>query len=301
MKEKKIQWHPAFAAALEMEFAQDRVHLEFEREYNLNRKPLLIDALIIKKKKDVILKNEIGKLFNKYNVIEYKSMKASLSIDDVSKAQGYAHLLKSYGRSVDEVKFEDVTVTLMREAKPVSLFQYFAENGYRVSAPYSGIYYVGSGLKFPTQIVVGKELGRENHEWLSLLSNRVTRQEMEKAIRYSGMVSDKGEKELIDAILEVTVAANETIVKELMGDEHMCEALMEMMEPKIREREQKVRQASIEQGIEQGIAIGANNTARETAERLIRTGKLPLEDIADCTGLPFETVKQLESGILQSV
>ena len=120
---------------------------------------------------------------------------------------------------------------------------------------------------------------------------------MEKAIRYSGMVSDKGEKELIDAILEVTVAANETIVKELMGDERMCEALMEMMEPKIREREQKVRQASIEQG----IAIGANNTARETAERLIRTGKLPLEDIADCTGLPFETVKQMESGILQSV
>lgn len=293
MEERKIQWHPAFAAALEMEFIQDRDSLAFEREYSLNRKPLLIDALIIKKKKETALKNEIGKCFETYNVVEYKSMKAALTIDDVSKAQGYAHLLKAYGKRVDEIRFEDVTVTLVRESEPASLFRYFVEHGYRITMPYKGIYYVNGGFRFFTQIIVGKELSRENHEWLRLLSGGVTRREMERAIAYSGAVEDKREKELIDAILDVSVAANRAVVEELMGDEHMYETLMEimepriteMMEPRIREREQRAAQES----------------AKETAEKLIKKGKLTLEDIADCTGLPLETVKKLEQDALQFV
>ena len=50
-KKQKLQWHPAFAAALEMELLENKDDLEFEREYNLNRKPLLIDCLVIKRKR----------------------------------------------------------------------------------------------------------------------------------------------------------------------------------------------------------------------------------------------------------
>ena len=72
-KNKKIQWHPGFCAAAELEFRQNRKELEFYREYNLSKKPLQIDLLIIEKLKDVKIQNEIGKLFRKYNIIEYKS------------------------------------------------------------------------------------------------------------------------------------------------------------------------------------------------------------------------------------
>lgn len=49
MKETKIQWHPGFVAAMNLEFRQNRDDLVFEKEHNLNTKPLEIDLLIIKK------------------------------------------------------------------------------------------------------------------------------------------------------------------------------------------------------------------------------------------------------------
>lgn len=63
MKETKIQWHPGFVAAMNLEFAKNRQDLIFEKEYNLNTKPLEIDLLVIKKVASVRIDNEIGALF----------------------------------------------------------------------------------------------------------------------------------------------------------------------------------------------------------------------------------------------
>ena len=175
-KFEKLQWHPAFGAALKMKFIREKDSLSFDTEYPLNMKPLLIDYLIVKKVKGIVLENEIGKFFKGHNIIEYKSARDALSIDTVSKVQGYAYLYKSYGKSVDEIKLDDITTTLIRESKPRALFNYFAENGYEVSNPYSGIYYIENGLKIPMQIIVGSELSSREHEWLHLLSDKVTKQ-----------------------------------------------------------------------------------------------------------------------------
>jgi len=43
----------------------------------------------------------------------------------------------------------------------------------------------------------------------------------------------------------------------------------------------------------------AQESARETAKRMIKAGKMSLEDIADYTELSFETVKELESQTMQ--
>lgn len=72
-KEIKTQWHPAFCSAMKLELKEDKKHLEYYNEYNLNRMPLQIDLLVIKKAAKVELKNEIGKIFKGHNIIEYKS------------------------------------------------------------------------------------------------------------------------------------------------------------------------------------------------------------------------------------
>ena len=59
MKDTKIQWHPGFVAAMNLEFAKDRKNLIFEKEYNLNTKPLEIDLLVIKKKPPSALKTKL--------------------------------------------------------------------------------------------------------------------------------------------------------------------------------------------------------------------------------------------------
>ena len=43
---EKIQWHPAFCAAAELELRFNKDDLEFKREYNLSKKPLQMDLLI---------------------------------------------------------------------------------------------------------------------------------------------------------------------------------------------------------------------------------------------------------------
>ena len=48
---QKIQWHPAFCAAAELELRSNKSDLEFKREYNLSKKPLQMDLLIIEKRK----------------------------------------------------------------------------------------------------------------------------------------------------------------------------------------------------------------------------------------------------------
>lgn len=48
MDKRKLQWHPAFFAVLQIELGKDRKYLRFYAEYNLTRKPLQIDVLVVK-------------------------------------------------------------------------------------------------------------------------------------------------------------------------------------------------------------------------------------------------------------
>lgn len=104
MSEIKIQWHPGFVAAMDLELAENRADLVYEKEYNLNTKPLEIDLLVIKKDKDVRTTNEIGWIFRRYNILEYKSPDDSLDIDAFYKTGAYASLYKAYGGASDERK-----------------------------------------------------------------------------------------------------------------------------------------------------------------------------------------------------
>lgn len=58
---------------MNLELARNREDLIFEKEYNLNPKPLEIDLLIIKKNKAARIRNEIGYFFREYNILEYKA------------------------------------------------------------------------------------------------------------------------------------------------------------------------------------------------------------------------------------
>ena len=49
------------------------------------------------------------------------------------------------------------------------------------------------------------------------------------------------------------VKANWQIVEELREDEHMCQALLEIMEPKINKIKETVREETTQQGIKNAI------------------------------------------------
>lgn len=237
MKEVKLQWHPAFVAAMDLEFEYNRADLIFEKEYNLNTKPLEIDLLVIKKDASTRIESEIGNLFKGHNIVEYKSPEDHLDIDTFYKTLAYACLYKSYGKAVDAIKAEDITLSIIREIKPAALFRYFKNRGWSVSEHCKGVYYLDVVNWFPVQIVVTNELDWDVHGWLKALSPNLKKDDFRKLLDKRNQIIDKSDRELIDSVLEVSFGANRKIVDELIGDENMYEVLMEIMEPKI----QKVR------------------------------------------------------------
>lgn len=256
MKDTKVQWHPGFVAAMNLEFAQNRDDLIFEKEYNLNTKPLEIDLLVVKKSASVYISNEIGKLFRGHNIMEYKSPEDHLDIDAFYKTGAYASLYKSYGKTVDEIKADDITVSMVRELRPEGLFRYFKENGYSMSNPYKGIYYIEGDVLFPTQIIVTKELNRETHIWLKALSEKLGKEDIRKLLDGINQLTEKMDRELADSVLEVSIGANKQVIEELVqGDDSMCQALMEIMEPVMQLRDQENVEKGLKTGLKKGIQV----------------------------------------------
>jgi len=233
MSDIKIQWHPGFVEAMDLELAANRADLVYEKEYNLNTKPLEIDLLVIKKDKDVRTANEIGWIFRGYNILEYKSPDDSLDIDAFYKAGAYAGLYKAYGGVSDERKADDITVSLIRESRPDGLFEYFQRHNIRTTNPYRGIYYVLDAVLFPTQIIVSREMDRKSHTWLKALSGKMKKQDMKELLEKIEAIKLTFDRELADSVLEVSIRANRHVVDELRGDGSMCQALLEIMEPEI--------------------------------------------------------------------
>ncbi len=60
--DEKIQWHPAFDAALQIELGEETKYLEFDSEHLLSKKPMQIDVLV-KNERHVKIQKNIGRIF----------------------------------------------------------------------------------------------------------------------------------------------------------------------------------------------------------------------------------------------
>lgn len=256
MENIKIQWHPGFVAAMDMELSRNREKLKLESEHNLNRKPLEIDLLVIKKEPYEEIHNEIGKLFRGHNIMEYKSPSDTININTLYKVTSYACLYKSYETATETVKENDITISIVRETKPEKLFKYFKENNVEVTMPYKGIYYVNWIPLFPIQIIATRELEQDKHMWIKALTDKMEKADMEKLIEKSSEISNEHEKELVESILEVTLKANSSVAEKLIGDVKMGEMILKIVQPLILEKEKKAKTEGIQEGIQEGIEKG---------------------------------------------
>lgn len=275
-KELKTQWHPAFVSAMKLELIEDADYLDYTTEYNLNTKPLEIDLLIVKKEKDVEIRNEIGKIFCKHNIIEYKSPDDSMNLNTYMKVIAYACLYKAYENHVDEIELSEITITMVREKKPVKLFQWFVKNGYQVKEAFKGIYYVTRDNHFLTQIIVSKELSKENQKWLTLLSRDLSKTDAKRVVLQLEALTEESEKQHGDSVLQVAVQENEEIFNKIREEGKMCEALVKLMEPEMKAALENNRKEMISQALNVGSSV---------------------EDISRVMGIPLAEVEAIAKEI----
>ena len=212
----KLQWHPAFCAAAGLEFHEDIERLELKPEYNLSKEPIRIDLLIIKEESDRRIKNEIGHIMKKYNVIEYKSPEDALTIDDFYKTVGYACLYKGYGERVDAVPINELTVSIFRATRPEKMFLTLQKYGHKIEEKYPGIYYVTEHLPFPAQIIVTQELEPGEHRSLRILSNHAKKEDVEEFLRKAEEMNTPRDRQNVEAVLQVSVKANDELYLSLI-------------------------------------------------------------------------------------
>ncbi len=282
-KSQKLQWHPAFCSALRLELLEDAENLEFTDEFQLTEKPLQIDCTVVKVKRDCKIKNEIGKIFRKHNIFEYKSPMDELNIDTFYKAVAYACLYKVLPNHVNEIPAEEITITLIRDRKPVKLLGELEKSGYGYKKEAAGIYYV-NGAMFPMQIIESSELDVDMHVQLKALTNHLEESLMRQYLLQVSTFEGR-EKNLADIVLQVIVNSNMEKVREWKGSEQtMCEALRVLMKEELKEE----RVAGLREGRLEGQREGQREGQIRAYASLVQDGIIPVETGAEKAGMSVD-------------
>ena len=233
-KKKLLQWHPAFFAGLQIELEEDAENLIFDNEFQLGKKPMAVDVLVVKKNKDLPVRKNIGQIFKKYNIIEYKSPEDSLTIDDFYKVYGYACIYKADTGTVDSIPVEELTITLASGRYPRKLIRHLRVVLHdTVRNVGKGIYYV-EGEKIAIQIIVLSQLSKEENLWLSSLTNKLKEKKtVDDLLRE---FEKHRENTLYRSVMDMILHANKKVFEEVKG---MYGFIQELYEDEFEEARKK--------------------------------------------------------------
>lgn len=279
---KLLQWHAAFYAGIQIELAEEADNLLFENEHMLSTKPMQVDVLITKKDAKKSIRKNIGQIFRKYNLIEYKSPDDYLSINDFYKMLGYAYFYIADTAHVNEIQYEELSISYVCAKYPRELISHLVAKGHTMEKKEEGIYYV-HGNRFAIQIVVNPTLSEEKNLWLKNLTNGIKdAASVEQLVR---AYENNKENTLYSSILDILIRANRAKFSEV---KEMCEALKELFKEELEEK--------YSQGISQGIA--------QSLEKLVRIKvlkKKSLEQIASELEAEVEELRPIYNQIKKAL
>jgi len=270
-----IPWHPAFAEAIQLELEDYCHELEFFSEYQLNKEPLRIDCIVIKKAKGTIIKKNIAAVFREVNLLEYKSPDDYVSVADFYRLYGYACLYSA----LENIPITGMSISLIETRHPRSLFAHLQKTRqYKVDEKLPGIYTVKGDI-LPIQIIESRKLSAEENLWLKYLSNRL---DPAAAFQIMNEAAKKKNKARIRAYMNVIIRANILAVKEAIK-----------MTDNIAELDDVFEETGLAALWEaRGRADGEERKALHIAEKMASSG-FPPETVISMTDLPLEKIKGL--------
>lgn len=296
LDDRKTQWHMAVTPAMKLEFMEYNQILEYDTGYLMNTNALEIDLLIIKKADDTVIENEIGRIFQRHNIIEYKSPHDREGINTYFKVNAYASLYKM-GEGSCAYEPEDITVTMIRQGKPHKLFKWFLRHGCIVDNVYNGVYYIRNAGFFQTQVIVSRELDKMNHIWLRSLTDTMDRQQAENLISKSKELMDKPEAGYVDAVLQIVSKANRKVFNEIKREEQeMYQAFVDLMQPEIDEAVNKRLDAAVSQAVSEAVSQAISETEVRAIENAMKKLNLSKEDacgLMDVTPEEYDSYKKI--------
>ena len=230
-----IDWHAGFVSAMKLELMADEKNLEFHEEQFLDERKQRFDLLIIKKRRDVRIRND------------------TLDIGELHKVLSYTSRYLYERHDYDEYAAEAYTMTLVRDTIPEKLFRQLAGSDMDYTETHPGIYEVTDKLPFRTQIIVTGRLKEDGHAWLKGLTKDGTKEKVQGIIDQTYALDAK-HKPLAETVMNVFTGANMVLMHEIKKEEStMCQAVNELFADEIAELKIQLNereQALIKQRIE---------------------------------------------------
>jgi hypothetical protein len=270
----KIQWHPAFYESALATFHDCRDDLVFESEHQLVSGPLEIDLLVIKKRRGVPIRKAVAEIFRGHNIIEYKNPEDSFSVDDFYKVYAYACLYKT----LEKVGIDDLTLSFVLTGYPRELTRHLEQvRGYTVRERHPGVYDVRGDI-LPIQIIESKRLEGDENFWLRNLSAKLSAERLNDILQ---VYQDKGAEYNLNAYMFAVLKANQTVAEANMAN--MQTAVPEW----VKLLEEIIGEDRLRAAVEK-------NVRKENARNALKKN-LPIEDIADITGMSRQEIEQLRT------
>lgn len=248
-QDRNKQYHPAFYAAMELEFREDKDHLTYYREYNLNTKPNSIDFLVINADTDVKVHSELGAIFKKHNIIEYKSPRHSLDVSVYYRTIGYAYLYQTYG--VGESNLDDMTITFIRKGYPRALVKWLKEQGFEIVQYRKGIYHVTRQWHIDMQLVITSRL-EDTCTWINKLTSGLEMKDIKSLEKEIGTLDDKQDLINAESVMDLIFRLNKKEMKEAgkMGEfrdflNELAEEHIKDLEKQLQKKEEKLQKNEI--------------------------------------------------------
>ena len=279
MTDGRLQWHSGFSAALRVELEDELDELCIEDEHMLSKKPMQIDVLVVKKKGEQPIRKNIGRIFHKHNIIEYKSPEDYLSINDFYKVYGYTCFYQSETKRVKDIPPEEITMTFLCTHYPQKLLEHLKKfKGIEVEKQEAGLYYL-LGDSFPIQLVIVKELSKEENYWLqNLRCNLKTGEEIQEVVRRYEQVKHKA---YYSDVMNLIVRANQ---KQMEEEKNMCEALNELFAEELKEADLR--------GRKEGRNVGQIEKLKELVQKKLAKNQ-SIEKIADDLVEDVEVIRKI--------
>ncbi|MHA1685803.1 MAG: hypothetical protein ACTSYD_05255 [Candidatus Heimdallarchaeaceae archaeon] len=164
-----MSWHAFFKKLLLNVLKNKKLEIFIEKE--VGSLPLKIDMVIKKSDNNVVEETEYLKSFltmlSKWNVIEFKMIKESVTLPKLLKMIGYFGLFAAQN-SFSFRDTRDTKIWILTTRKPVKLFKSLEQNGYKIlSCGFSGCY--ETFFYVPFRFVVFNELPLEKEFYPFLL------------------------------------------------------------------------------------------------------------------------------------
>ena len=138
-------------------------------------------------------------------------------------------------------------------------------------------------MPFSTRVVVTQELEPGEHRSLRILSNHAKKDDVEEFLRKAERMNTPRDRQNVEAVLQVSVRANDELYREIRRDANMCDALRELMKD------------DLEDARKMGESEGEVRGEAKIILKMNRSGMSP-ENIASITGKDLDEIRAILEG-----